>query len=128
MLTTMFAALSFGVFAGGPDEPVNANETTETVTLTVEQIKAMYGLDNVVFENGAIEAGASVTLQKQRYPCGDPNYFPCDGALAQARQILQQEANACCCDLVYGIECCDPSTGNLRAILFLVQPNSPSCN
>ncbi|MCR9174273.1 MAG: hypothetical protein NXI10_17380 [bacterium] len=127
-LCALFSTLSFGVLAGGPDEPVTTNENVETVTLTVEQIKEMYGLENVVFENGAIEAGATVTLQKQLYPCGDPNFFPCDGALAQARQLLQQQANACCCDLVFGIECCDPSTGSLRAILFIVQPNSPSCN
>ena len=92
----MFAALSFGVFAGGPDEPVKSEENVETVTLTVEQIKEMYGLENVVFENGTADDAATVRLQKQLYPCGDPNFFPCDGALAIARKNLQQQANACC--------------------------------
>lgn len=121
------ATVSLGALAGGPDEPVVGPVNVETVTLTVAELKASYGAENVEFA-GELAEDATITLQKQMYPCGDPNYFPCDGALALAKQQLQQEANACCCNIVYGIECCDPSTGSLKAILFLVTPNSPSCN
>lgn len=127
VLTMFLATVSFGAFAGGPDEPVATAAEMETVTLTLAELKASYGVDNIEFD-GVLAEDATVTIQKQMYPCGDPNYFPCDGALALAKQQLQQEANACCCNIVYGIECCDPSTGSLKAILFIVTPNSPSCN
>lgn len=127
LFTMLFATVSFGAMAGGPDEPVATVKNVETVTLTLAELKASYGAENIEFD-GDLAENASITIQKQLYPCGDPNFFPCDGALAIARQQLQQEANACCCNIIYGIECCDPSTGSLKAILFLVQPNSPSCN
>lgn len=128
LFTMFFATLSFGALAGGPDKPEATVANVEMTTMTFAELKALYGAENVVIEGAELADDASVTIQKQIYPCGDPNFFPCDGALAQARQSVQQQANACCCTLTAGIECCDPSTGTLRAILFIVFPNSPSCN
>lgn len=123
------ATLSFGAFAGGPDEPIVTAKNVEVVTLTISELKAMYGADNVIFEDGAeLMNLSSVSLQKQMYPCGDPDFFPCGGAFAIAKHDAQQQANACCCVVISGIECCDPSTGNLQAILFIALPKSPSCN
>jgi hypothetical protein len=61
-------------------------------------------------------------------PCDGLGYLPCGAELAIAKQQLQQEADQCCCTLIYGVECCDPSTGSLYAVLFLVEPHNPNCN
>lgn len=129
LFTLFVATFTFGAFAGGPDEPIVTVKNLEVVSLTISELKELYGADNVVFEDGAEMLDMeTVTLQKQLYPCGDPNFFPCDGAFAIAKHQAQQQANACCCVIISGIECCDPSTGNLQAILFIALPKSPSCN
>jgi hypothetical protein len=128
LLTSLFACFTFGVFAGGPDEPVTETEAVETTTLTVSELIEIYGFDNVLVENGELSADAMVNFQTKKNPCGDPSFMPCNGALAMARAQAQQQANACCCVIVSGVECCDPSTGSLRAILFLVQPKGPTWN
>lgn len=121
-LAMSFACLSFGLFAGEPVTPTD--ETVETVTLTVAELKAMYG-DNIEFD-GVLADDAQVTIQKNLSPCDGE--LPCGAALALAKQQLQQEADLCCCTLIYGIECCDPASGGLLAILFLVEPRDPACN
>lgn len=125
LLAMSFACLSFGLFAGEPETPV-VTEEVQTVTLTVAELKASYG-ENIEFD-GVLAEDATVTIEKMLTPCDDLSLLPCGAELAIAKQQLQQEANACCCILIYGVECCDPATGSLYAVLFLVEPRDPACN
>lgn len=107
------------------ENPENATATT-TQTLTIAELKAIYGEENIEFEGNAEITDQTVVqfTKATESPC--QGVQPCGAALAQARHTARMQANACCCIQISGVQCCD--RGTFKAILFLVEPNSPHCN
>ncbi len=114
----MTALLTAFVSFGGEDPVTSA--TVEKIT--VKELLEKYD-GNVVFEDGTsladLDLNATIILGKAGNPCegiGDP----CGAALALAQVEARAAANACCCVITAGVECCDQ--GQLMAILFIVTP------
>lgn len=126
----MAAAFMLSTTASANVNPENGETpekavATTTQTMTIAELKAVYGVDNIEIEgNAEITDQTVVRFTKVAGPPCD-GAQPCGAALAQARHVAQQQANACCCIQVSGVECCDK--GTFKAILFLVEPNSPNC-
>jgi hypothetical protein len=129
-IVMMAAALMLSVTAQAnvnPGEVENdeANVETTMVTMTLAELKEIYGSENIdASALGEISDQTMINFSTMsNQPCDGEQ--PCGAALAQARHLAQLDANACCCVQIRGVECCDQ--GNLMAILFIAVPNSPFC-
>jgi hypothetical protein len=105
--------------------PENA-ATTTTQTMTFGELKAIYGAENIELQGFSEMSDQTLIAFSKTVasPCGG-GLQPCGAALAQARHNAQAQANACCCILYAGVECCD-GNGTISSIIFLVDPKG--CN
>ena len=117
--------LAFACVVFGFTTPGNGETSEVTVRkYTLEELKKMYGENIVLQGNVDLEALAQVEIVSDANPCAGSGLMPCEGAENQARNRARQMANACCCTVVFGWECCDPHTGSSVAVLFLTQPDN----
>lgn len=119
------AILAITCVVFGFTTPGNGEKNEVTVRkFTLEELKKTYG-DNITIQgNVDLESLKTVEIMSASNPCAGSGLQPCEGAENQARNRAQQLANACCCTVVYGWECCDPHTGASFAALFLTEPNN----
>ncbi|TNE55056.1 MAG: hypothetical protein EP338_04915 [Bacteroidetes bacterium] len=113
--------MSTNLFAGNgePDEP-------QTTNYQLKELKAAYG-ENIQLEEGVqLNQNTQVIMIKQQNPCLNSGFEVCGKASAEARNYARNLANECCCNVIFGYECCDPQTGALLAVLFLAEPTH--CN
>ena len=115
-----FAFMVFGFTNPGGDEksPVSTRE------YSLDELKKAYGENIVLMGDVKLEDLKTVEIMSLSNPCAGSGLMPCEGSENQARNRAQQMANACCCTVAYGWECCDPHTGSSVAVLFLTQPDN----
>lgn len=123
LIAFLFVFLVSGqLFAGDPP----AGFKVEVTTTTVAELKAKFG-DNIVLAEGMqLDETATVIMAKAANPCDAyPEFDLCGPVAAEAGRAARAYANACCCEVLYGWECCDPSSGPV-SYLAIASPNH--CN
>jgi hypothetical protein len=128
ILTAAVLALfmAIGVFAGLNSKSENYMPKMELKKMSLEEIQASYS--NVILEEGmSLEDVQDVNMMVMENPCSGTGFDLCGPAQAQASAAAHQYANACCCVVTYGWECCNPNDGTLNSFLAIAMPRG-NCN
>jgi hypothetical protein len=118
MAIVAFLAVGLLLKAGNGNE-VELNGTS----CTFEELQTQFG-SNIVLEEGlTLEMLQGSTMIMLGGPCDAfPDFELCGIARAQASAAARDFARECCCEVIYGWECCDPGTGSAVSYLAIMSP------
>jgi hypothetical protein len=130
------ATLAIGIMVSVFAFANNGNGTTETKsevktrTIKVKDLSTIFGSNIVVEGNIDLNSLTEIEFVSMAKPCEElaaDGFQFCGPAAAESRRIAAEAARQCCCDIVFGYECCDPATGTAKSVLFLTQAPA-NCN
>lgn len=132
-IATFAIGIMVSVFAFANNEKgTSETKTTEvkTRTIKVKDLNQVFGNNISIEGNIDLSTISEIEFVSIAKPCEElaaDGFQFCGPAAAEARRIASAAARECCCDIVFGYECCDPATGNAKSVLFLTQAPG-NCN